>query len=52
MPKTAEAYNLYGWKFDHNTITCFADPNTVPAWLDQSINNAAWDWTTVRSNMY
>ena len=41
-----------GFVFDHDTITYFIDPSTVPAWDDDNINNAADAWTAVDSKMY
>jgi hypothetical protein len=41
-----------GFVFDHNIVTYFVDPITVPSWDDANIRNAAYAWTAVNSNLF
>jgi len=44
----AQAYNVYGWSFDHNSFTYFiaaTGGNAMPGWDVGHVNDAADSWT-------
>ena len=56
-PTTAHAWtdgNHYamGYVFDHNIVTYYIDPITIPGWDNANIKNAAYAWTAVQSNLF